>query len=287
MSIEKSGMSPKRVSKPFTVTRRDCQIKAGSHLFPEGGVGFRPIPCGNGRYRLELENSADNICTVDDLAEEIQRASGLSINVVNTVLGTLLEVVPAFIARKNGCAVRLGNLVTLKPCITGALDAANGRLDPKKHRLEIHATESPALRHALAQAPLMNLERNANELSRIFGGPSAQPERDRIDAENEILVNGSDIYVPCQPADADSGKGRVWVETRAGRRLGGCAVLTNGPNLLTVRFVPDAPLHEADRECRVVVETCGTQAKAEAEGPKRLSRLTRDVTFIGPVTAAS
>ena len=46
-------------------------------------------------------------------------------------------------------------------------------------------------------------------------------------------------------------------------------------------------VHEADRECRVVVETCGTQAKAEAEGPKRLSRLTRDVTFIGPVTAAS
>ena len=50
-----------------------------------------------------------------------------------------------------------------------------------------------------------------------------------------------------------------------------------------MRFVPDAPLHEEDRECRVVVETCGTKEAAESDKPKLIFRLSRDVTYIGPV----
>lgn len=278
-------MRPKRASGTFTVTRRDCQIKADSFLFPEGGVGFRPIPCGENRYRLEPENSKDNICTVSDLAEEIRQSSGLSVNVVETVLATLLDVVPKFIARTNGCAVRLGNLLTLKPCITGTIDSANGKLDPKKNHLEIHATESPALRHALANAPLVNNARSSNGIDKIDGGSSTHPTLDKIDAENDILVNGIDIYVPCQTSDADNGQGRVWVETRNGKRLGACSVKEGGKDLLVVRFVPDAPMREEDRECRVVVETYGTKAAAEAAKPKLLFRFTRDVTYVGPVQA--
>ena len=285
MSIEKSFMRPKRASSSFTVTRHDCQIKADSFLFPDGGVGFRPIPCYENKYRLEPENSTDNICTINDLADEIRQSSGLTVNVVETVLATLLDVVPKFIARTNGCAVRLGNLVTLKPCITGTIDYANGKLDPKKNHMEIHATESPALRHSLANAPLVNNARNSNGLDRVMGGPSASPALDKIDAENEIFVNGIDIYVPHQPSTADGGRGRVFVETRTGRRLGGCTVLWSGKDGAAVRFVPDAPMREEDRECRVVVETCGTQEAAESDKPKLLFRLTRDVTYIGPTQA--
>ena len=276
-------MRPKRASGSFTVTRWDCQIKSDSFLFPDGGVGFRPIPCGKNRYRLEPENSNDNICNVKDLAEEIQQSSGLSVNVVETVLATLLDVVPKFIARTNGCAVRLGNLVTLKPCITGTIDYANGRLDHKNNHLEIRATESPALRHSLANAPLVNNSRNSNGLDRVTGGSSKSPALDKIDAENDMLVCGVDIYVPNQPSNVDKGQGRVWVETRTGgRRLGTCTVLKSGKDALTVRFVPDAPMREEDRACRVVVETCGTKEAAESDKPKLLFRLSRDVTYIGP-----
>ena len=279
-------MRPKRASSSFTVTRHDCQIKSDSFLFPDGGVGFNPIPCYKNKYRLEPENSTDNICTVSDLADEIRQSSGLSVNVVETVLATLLDVVPKFIARTNGCAVRLGNLVTFKPCITGTIEYANGKLDDKKNHLEIHATESPALRHSLAKAKLVNNARNSNGLDRVMGGPSANPTLDKIDAENEIFVNGIDIYVPKQSANADTGQGRIWVETRTGRRLGGCTVLRSGKDGAAVRFVPDAPLRDEDRECRVVVETCGTQEAAESNKPKLLFRLTRDVTYVGPVEGA-
>ncbi len=279
-------MRPKRASTTFTVTRRDCQIKSDSFLFPDGGVGFRPIPCGENRYRLEPENSKDNICNIGDLADDIRQSSGLSVNVVETVLATLLDVVPKFIAKTNGCAVRLGNLVTLKPCITGTIDSANGKLDAKKNHLEIRATESPALRHSLAKAKLVNNSRSSNGLDSVLGGSNTSPVRDKIDAVHDMLVNGVDIYVPSQPSTADSGRGRVWVETRTGRRLGACAVLKSGKDALTARFVPDAPMHEEDRECRVVVETCGTQEAAESDKPKLLFRLSRDVTYVGPVEAS-
>jgi len=286
MSIEKSFMRPKRASSSFTVTRHDCQIKSDSYLFPEGGVRFRPIPCYKNKYRLEPENSTDNICNVSDLAEEIHQSSGLTVNVVETVLATLLDVVPKFIARTNGCAVRLGNLVTLKPCITGVIDYANGKLDAKKNHLEIHATESPALRHSLAKAPLVNNARNTIGIEKVLGGSSTDPTPGNIDAENDIYISGVDMYVPKdQPSNGDNGQGRVWVETRTGRRLGACTVQEGGRDLLVVRFVPDAPMREEDRECRVVVETRGTKEAAESDKSKLLFRLERDVTYIGPVDA--
>ena len=281
MSIEKSFMRPNRASRQFTKTRRDCQIKPDSHVFPVGGIGFRPIPCGKDRYRLEPENSCDNICTIRDLEDEIRTASGLSVNVVESVLGTLLDVVPKFMARTNGCAVRLGDLVTLKPCITGSLDAANGDIDPKKNHLEIRATISPALRYSLKNAPLVNLAGHTKNFDRVMGGNPASPEIDKIDSENEILISCKDIYVPEQSASEARSDGRVWVETRDGRRLGACAVEISGRDVLNVRFVPDAPMREEDRECRIVVMTCGTIEAAEAEGSKKLFRLERDVTYIG------
>ena len=278
MSIEKSYMRPKRASSKFTKTRWDCQIKSDSHVFPDGGVRFYPIPCGKDRYRLKPENSNDNICTIRDLEEEIRAASGLSINMVESVLNTLLDVVPKFMARTNGCAVRLGDLVTLKPCITGTLNSGNGKIDPKKNHLEIRATASPALRYTLAKAPLVNMARSASGINKVLGGDSRQ--RNIIDSKNEIYIGGNDIYVPLQSAKENRQDGRVWVETRDSKRLGACAVESSGPNVLNVHFVPDAPISEEDRKCRVVVETYGMKEAAEAKGAKTLFRLERNVTYI-------
>ena len=141
------------------------------------------------------------------------------------------------------------------------------------------------MRYSLARAKLVNTARNANGLDRVMGGSSTSPAIDKIDAENDILVDGIDIYVPARPTNEDKGQGRIWVETRTGRKLGACTVLRSGKDAATVRFVPDAPLREEDRECRVVVETCGTKEAAESDKPKLLFRLSRDVTYVGPVEA--
>lgn len=136
-------------------------------------------------------------------------------------------------------------------CITRTIEYANGKLDTKKNHLEIHTTESPALRHSLAKANLV------------------------------------DICVPNQSSTAKSRQGRMWGETRTGRQLGAFTVLNSGKGTLTMCFVLDVPMREEYRECRFVVETCGTKEAGDSDKLKLLFRLSRDVTYIGLVETST
>ena len=164
MSTHNSLMRPKRTSTNFTVTRTDLQLDPRKDLLPD--VMVHPVPCGadgTTKYRLALDNSTDNICGLEALEEEL-RTAGLNLHVsaVENILNTLLEVIPSYIAR-TGRSVRIGNLVTLKPFATGTLDNANDAPSPDRNHLEIRATISPALRHSLAKARLVNVRQMATD----------------------------------------------------------------------------------------------------------------------------
>ena len=102
--------------------------------------------------------------------------------------------------------------------------------------------------------------------------------RDEINTKLEILINGTDIYVPPQSAADENTRGKVWFETMDGRWLGRCAVLSSGPNAIKVKLVPDAPV-DVD-EGRLFVETYGTKEAAEAFDRSQLQRYSRDIRFI-------
>ena len=277
MSTHKSYKAPKRSSKSYTVTRDDRKLD------PQGGqwrhgLKVMPVLCGAGgtkKFRLKLKDSTDNICDLDSLADELRTASNLHVSVVENVMNVLLEVIPRYIA-KTGCSVRLGNLVTLNPCVTGTLDSSVDEPDPEKNHVEIRATVSPALRHSLSRIKLVNDNRRKG-LGKVFREmDNAKP--DEVDAEHNILVNGRDIYVPPQSATDENTWGSVWIETLNGERLGQCVVLESGPDLLTVRFVPDKPVGEC--EAKIVVETYGTEEAVEAGDKSGFARYTRTVKVV-------
>ena len=242
------------------------------------GLEFTPIPCGAGgtkKFRLQLKDSTDNICGLDSLADELRTASNLNVSVVESVMNVLLEVIPRYIA-KTGCAVRLGNLLTLKPCVTGTLDSTVDKPDPKKNHVEIRATVSPALRYSLSRINLVNANKGGLIAKVIREMDNAR--LDEVDAEHNILVSGSYIYVPSQSVTDVNTRGSVWIEALNGERLGRCAVLKPGRDILTVRFVPDKPVGECD--ARIVVETYGTKESAEAGDESCFARYTREVKVV-------
>ena len=246
----------------------------------QNGIRVHPVPCmvgGKRKYRLVLEDSSDNICGLDSLAEEIQIAgANLHVSAIENALNTLLDVIPSYIAR-TGRSVRIGNLITLKPCATGTIDYANDDPDPGKNRLEIHAIVSPVLRHALKKVRLVNAARRTRGVDFVIRAMDWSV-RGEVDAKHELHINGTKIYVPPQSATDKNTRGKVWIETLDGRLLGRCEVLHSGPGLVAVRFVPDAPVDVA--EGRLVVETFGTQESAASGDRALLSRYTCDVRFI-------
>ena len=278
MSTHRSLMTPKRGSSRFTVTRADLQLDPRNGRLSD--IRVKPIPCGAGgkkAYRLSLEESSDNICGLDALAEELGTAGlNLHVSAVENILNTLLDVIPRYIAR-TGKAVRIGNLMTLKPYVTGTLDNANDEPDPVKSHVEIRAMVSPALRHSLAKARLVNVKNLRNAIDRVICNMNGAVV-DVVDAKHDIQVNGRNIYVPCQSATAKNTRGMVWIETLDGVRLGRCAVLNTGPDLLTVRFVPDMPV--SVDEARLVVETYGTKEAADAGDKSVLARYDRVIRFV-------
>ena len=271
-------MRPKRASKRYSVTREDCQLDPRITPFPPGGTRVHPVPCivnGKHKYRLDLVNSNDNICGLESLSEEI-RMAGYHVQTVENMLNMLLDIVPRYIAR-TGRSVRIGDLFTLKPCATGTLDYANDTPDPKYNKLEIRGTISPALRHSLVKVPITNVSRRARGIDFVINNADMS-ERDKIDLEVNIDIHGKGVYVSPQSATDEDGRGKVWVETMDGRRLGRCAVLFSGPDMTTAKFVPDAPVDV--KEGLVFVETYGTQEAAEAGDNSLLQRYSRNVRFI-------
>ena len=278
MSKHNPLMSPKRVSKRYTVTREDRQLDPRKSSLLSSGIKVRPVPCpvnGKRKYRLELEKSSDNIHGLDSLAEEINM-SGYQVSLVENMLNMLLDVVPRYIAR-TGHSVRIGNLLTLKPFATGTLEYANDTPNPENNKLEIRGTISPALRHSLSKVPLVNTSIQVRGIEFAINNANAS-RRDLINAELEILINGTDIYVPPQSAADENTRGKVWFETMDGRRLGRCSVLSSGPNAIKAKLVPDAPVNVD--EGRIFVETYGTMEAAKAGDSSLLQRYSHDIRFV-------
>ena len=270
----------KRSSKRSALTREDRQLDPRESSMLQNGIKVHPVPCmvgGKRKYRLVLEDSSDNICGLDSLAEEIQIAgANLHVSAIENALNTLLDVIPSYIAR-TGRSVRIGNLITLKPCATGTIDYANDDPDPGKNRLEIHAIVSPGLRHALKKVRLVNAARRTRGVDFVIRAMNWSV-RGEVDAKHELHINGTKIYVPPQSATDKNTRGKVWIETLDGRMLGRCAVRSSGPALIVARFVPDAPV--GVEEGRLFVETYGTEEAAKAGDESLLQRYTCNVRFV-------
>ena len=273
-------MAPKRGSTHFTVTRVDRQLDPRNGQLPDS-IDVTPIPCGSGRkskFRLAIVDSSDKISNLDALAEDLQIAGlNLHVSAVENILNTLLDVIPRYIAR-TGRSLRLGNLVTIKTCVTGTIDNANDELDPEKNHLEIRAIVSPALRHSLAKARLVNVKNRRIVIDRVIRDMDGALA-DEVDAKHKLLINGKGIYVPPQSATDENAHGRVWIETLDGVMLGRCEVLSSGPDLVCARFRPDAPVRVED--ARLVVETYGSKVAAAAGDRASLARHSRNVRIVG------
>lgn len=272
-------MAPKRVSSPPSLSREDAQIDAQSFLL-RGGVRFKAVPCarsgGTPQYRLQLESDNDNIVGLDAIKEELRMAGlNLRVEAVENILNTLCGVIPEYIAR-TGNAVRLGNLVTLKPYATGTVAHANDAPDPEKNHLEVRATVCPSLRYSLAKARLVNAMRNVDGIDNVVGGPAQKSGE--VDAENEIAVAGRNIYLPPSSADGAEARGRAWLEAMDGKMLGRCDVTLSGGEYLRLRLRLDAL--PSVRDCRLVIETCGT-AEAAADPSSPIMSYRRNVRFVG------
>jgi hypothetical protein len=278
--MRKSSLNaPKRISQPPSLSREDAQISANDFRLRDG-IRFHPIPCGgsgeNRYYRLGLENANDNIVGLDALEDRLLTAGlNLRVSAVENILNTLLDILPAYIA-ETGNAVRIGNLVTLKPYVTGTLAHANDAADPEKNHLEIRATVAPALRYALSRAPLVNVNRASDGIAHIAGGPDGKDCE--IDTGHETLVTGHGIYLPVQTFDASDAKGRAWLETLEGEKVGRFDVTVSGESLLHLWLHLDAA--DSPRDCRLVIETYGTSAAAESATAPLLS-YRRKVKLVG------
>ena len=106
----------------------------------------------------------------------------------------------------------------------------------------------------------------------------ANSGKDEVDDSNEVIVIGKGLYVSAQSAAKENTRGRVWVETPDGQRLGGCAVLVPTESSLTVRFVPDAPIEAC--EARLVVETYATKAAFDADDRSAFVRYDHKVRIV-------
>lgn len=279
--VKPSINAPKRISARPKVSRYGMVLDGCKELL-DAGMKFTPVPIGNPKgdtqYRLKLENDNDNIVGLEAIVEELHSiGQHLQLTAVESNLNTLCEIIPKYIA-KTGNSVRIGNLVTLKAYATGTIDHENDPADPERNKVEIRATVSPALRGSLSKMRLVNASRKVSELNSVEGGPNKA--YDEVDADNEVVLSGSAIYVSVAPAWDESAKGRIWLETLDGVRLGGFDVLSADRSLVRARLRLDAPPQM--RDCRLVIETYGTQEAAES-GTAPLYSYRRNVRFVGAI----
>lgn len=255
-------MAPKRRSRRPRVSRNDAQLKGGEYPLSTD-FRFTPVSCGKidgaTHYRLKLEGDSDSIVELKDLQDAFF-GTALRVEHVEQVLESIFNVIPRYIAR-TGNAVRIGNLVTIKPCVTGTVDNVNADADPAVNHVELRATESPALRYCLKNARLVNVNGHPRGIAKVIGG--AHPTEGIVDAENDIFISGYEsygIYVPMDAAgDAEEG---VWLATLDGRRIARCTLKTAGEHDLTARIPPTDPI--APGEYRIVVATRGSKDAPQA-----------------------
>lgn len=281
-----SLMTPKRRSRPPSRSREDAQIDLEETIQLDG-VKFTPVPCGRHgeeqRYRLKLEGDNDQIVGLGAIADQLRYAGGnLRIEAIETVLNTICAVVPEYIAA-TGNAVRIGNLVTLKPYATGTLAHVNDSPDLKKNHLEIRATVCPSLRYSISKARLVNSVRKAKGIEYVMGGPgSSHDMHNRVDDVNVIMLYGNNIYIPKQKAGDTGTRGRAWLETRDGKALGRCDILNSTDDGAFMKLQLDTRPRRP--ECRLVIETYGTE-NAAADPSAPLFTYSRNVRFVGTLGA--
>lgn len=264
-------MAPKRTSPRPSLSRDDGQLSPSSHYIAQG-MKFSPVPCefkdGKRKFRLKLAGDNDHISELADLEDDL-RSIGLTVRttVIESIFSAIESVIPKYIAR-TGCAVRLGNLVMLKPYATGSIDKDNGVADGEKNHVEIRGTVCPSLRYALSKMRLINTVTHADGIDRVSCEFNYAKRNTVRDGEKHCII-GKNIYVPHSDSPDYGTKGSVWLETRSGERIGSFNV--------TVRF--DEHSFEAtlkldrepeSRECVLVVETYGTKAAADKGVGKKL-----------------
>ena len=277
--VKPSIMAAKRVSGRPPKSRFDM-VMDGHDFALRDGMKFKAVPICNPKgitqYRLKLEDDNDNITDVGSLADEL-RTAGLNLHVaaVESVINALCDIVPQYIAR-TGRSVRLGNLVTLKPYATGTIGHENDPADPIENHVEIRATVSPALRYALSNMRLVNVDRKTSGLDFVIGGPNGQ--KFEVDENHMTILFGSGIYVPEKQSGDNGAKGRIWLETLEGEKIGELDVVLSGDNDLRAKLQLEK--RPPKRECRLVLETYGTKAAAES-GTAPFMSYRRNVRYVG------
>ena len=273
MSTHSSFKKAQRASKRFTATRETLQIDPREHHLPD--VVVNPVPYGtDGKFRLAIDDSTDNICDLKDLADRLKTEAMINVTVLEGMLNSLLDILPKFIA-EGSRSVRIGNLVTLKPIVTGSIDHPDDKLDPDEHHLEIRATVSPALRHSIAKTKLINSRSGACVIDFVISDADGAV-RNVVDGVHSMIVNGRGFYVPENQAEIKK-KVRVWIETPDGEHLGECKVSSGGYNAIFVKFVPEKPV-EVD-EVKVCVKTYLSREAADSKDKSSLLTVSRVVKF--------
>lgn len=95
------------------------------------------------------------------LAEEIcDSCIGLNVTAIEATLVVIAAIIPTYMAWA-GMAIRLGNLVILKPHVAGSIDHEAADLASAENNIAICATACPALRYFLSRAMLLNRGMNS------------------------------------------------------------------------------------------------------------------------------
>ena len=215
------------------------------------------------KYRLRLEGENDNITDIDGLTQLI-RDTGviLDMGVIKSIIDILGKVIPKYMAQ-TGRAVRLGNLVMLKPYATGSLAKRDAKPDQKKNHVEIHAVACPALRYSLAKAKLKNNFTQGAEIDIVIAEcKGAKRNEIHLDVANSF--SGKNIWVPHAQSGRKREDGDIWLENSYGERIVDFEVVSSGNAL--IRGMP-MPLQEITKsqDCTLVIRTFGTEEEAKKE----------------------
>jgi len=235
--------------------------KTGSGEFPFVPKAIKPGITGEARYRPVPKLHGRGAASISRLADYIvDRGSIFRKVVIEAVLAEATSYIPDFI-RENKESVRLGDMATIKPCITGSLKYANGEADPVKNKLELRITPLPAFRHALRDITPINMIEEPSTLSGIYTEKTDESGQivpsSCLQSGVEVTIKGHNIYVKPGESGEDGGHGKVWLETVKGEYVADFTVHRSGDDVIWASL--DASVQLVGKEYIIVVESYGTE----------------------------
>ena len=253
--------SPRRTSLRPAQSRYDAVVDSRDYAL-EGGMPFKAVPLntvkGEQRFRLQLESDSDQIVGLSALDDDLRTAAlNLRADAVEGMINSLCNILPRYMAR-TGRSVRIGNLVTLKLFATGSIAHSNDPATAPENHLEIRATVSPSMRYALSNMKLVNSNGAHSAILHILG--SSGNKYGEVALGDEVTIEGRAIYVEPASGGAPS-KGRVWIESSAGEKIGECDVVLSSDTTIKAKMRLDAT--PADGRISFVVETYGTREETD------------------------